>query len=130
MTISMTGMTTGSNLHGTIKPASWDFARTVQSFFGVTGEFHLQGKLRGRELVAWMQFTGYNSHSSLQAAIETLNAYMGESGTVTWAVGSDSKTFSNSVFDGFTADEDPWIDASGVFGWQCRGVLKWRQIKT
>ena len=87
MTISMTTMTTGTNLHGPIKPGGVDFARSVQSFFGVVGEYHLMGKLKGRELTAWFQLTGYTSHANIQGAIETLATWIGETGTTTWAVG-------------------------------------------
>ena len=130
MTISMTTMTTGSNLHGPMKPGTVDFARSVQSFFGVVGEYHLMGKLRGRELTAWMQLTGYASHNAIQGALETIATWIGESGTTTWVVGADSKTFANTIFEGFTAEEEPWLDGSGNFGWNCRGELRWRQIAT
>ena len=130
MTISMTTMTTGSNLHGPMKPGNVDFARSVQSFFGVIGEYHLMGKLRGRELTAWFQLTGYTSHANIHTAMETIASWIGESGNTTWVVGSDTKTFGSTIFEGFAPEEEPWLDGSGNFGWNCKGVLKWRQIAT
>jgi hypothetical protein len=130
MTIAMTTMTTGSNLHGTIQPKPWDESRSVQTWFGVTGEYHLFGRLHGRDFQAWMQFVGYTSHNLIQGAIESMNAQIGEFGTVTYTVGSDIKTFSNCIFRGFTPEEDPWLDGSAINGWNCRGLLVWRQIKT
>jgi hypothetical protein len=130
MTIAMATMTTGSNLHGTILPQPWNESRSIQTWFGLAGEYHLFGRLHGREFAAWMQFVGYTSHNLIQAAIETMNAQIGEFGTVTYTVGTDIKTFGNSIFMGFTPEEDPWLDGSGINGWNCRGKLTWRQIKT
>jgi hypothetical protein len=130
MTISMTSMTTGSNLHGTMQVGPWDYARAIQSYFGTIGEYHLLGGGRGRELSAWMQFTGYASHSGLLSALTTLQGNTGEAGTVTITIGADSGTFTNCTFDGFTPEEDPWVDASGQNGWNLRGRLKWRQRAT
>ena len=83
MTISMTTMTTGSNLHGTMQVGPWEYARATQSYFGTIGEYHLLGGARGREISAWMQFTGYTSHSALQSALQTLQSNIAETGTVT-----------------------------------------------
>ena len=127
MTISMTTLTTGSNLHGTMQVGPWEYARATQSFFGTIGEYHLLGGARGRELSAWLQFTGYGSHSLLQSAVSTLQQNIGEAGTVTMTIGANSVTFTNCTFEGFTPEEDPWLDGSGVNGWNLRGRLKWRQ---
>lgn len=130
MTISMVSLTTGSNLHGTIQQGPWEYARASQAFFGTVGEYLLLGGARGRELSAWVQFVGYTSHSNLQAAIATLQSNIGEAGTLTVTIGSNSTTFTNCVFEGMTPEEDPWLDGSGVNGWNLRGRLKWRQRAT
>ena len=129
MTITQGAWNTGSLLHGTIKPTQWDYSRTVHSFFGVTGELHLQGRLHGRELSAWLLLSGYATHMALHDAIETLNANSGTYDAVVWTVGGDSKTFTNCVFNGFEPDEEPWYDGSGVNGHIVLGHLKFRQIK-
>ena len=130
MTISMTaGFTTGTLLHGTIKASPWEYSRAVQTFFAVTGEYHLQGRSHGRNLEAWLQLSQYATHALLNTGIETINAFISDYNSLTWAVGADTKTFTNVVFDGFEPSEDPWNDGSGVNGWICQGTLKFRQIK-
>ena len=129
MSIVFGALDTGTLLHGTIKPTAWEYTRTVQSFFGVTGEYHLQGRLHGRDQTAWLMLSGYASHVLLHDAIEMMNALSGTSGSVVWTSGADIKTFDNSVFNGFELDEDPWLDASGVNSWMVQGTLKFRQIK-
>lgn len=127
MTISMATMTTGSNLHGTMQVGPWEYARATQSYFGTIGEYHLLGGARGREISAWMQFTGYTSHSALQSALQTLQSNIAETGTVTLTIGANSTTFGQCTFEGFAPEEDPWVDGSGINGWNLRGRLKWRQ---
>lgn len=129
MSIVLGAVDTLTHLHGTIKPSAWDYSRNVQSFFGVTGEFHLKGRLHGRDLSAWLLPRGYASHDLLQFGIETLNGLSGTSGTMTWTSGADIHAFTNCVFNGFEFDEDPWYDGSGVNGWQVLGTLRFRQIK-
>lgn len=129
MTITCGTFTSGSELHGSIKVTPWDFSRNVQSFFGLTGEFHLHGRLHGRDLSAWILPRGYATHALLHTAIESVNGAIGTTGTLTWSVGGDSKMFANCVFNGLDLDEDPWYDGSGVNGWQVLGQLRFRQIK-
>ena len=129
MSIVLGSLNTGAALHGSIKPSAWQFSRSTQTFFGVTGEYHLQGRLHGRDLTAWLWPSGYASHEALQTAIETFNSYIGAFGTMTCTIGT-AKTFTNCIFDGFEPDEDPWYDGSGVNGWQVKGTLKFRQIKS
>lgn len=129
MSIVLGGLDTGSALHGSIKSGVWQFSRSTQTFFGVTGEYHLQGRLHGRDLTAWCWPSGYASHELLQTAIEAINAFIGTYGTMTCTIGT-AKTFANCIFDGFEIEEDPWYDGSGVNGWQVKGTLKFRQIKT
>ena len=130
MTITLGSMSTGSALHGSIKAGAWDYARSIQTFFGLQGEYHLIGQQHGRELTAWCIPSGYAGHEELHNAIEALNAYIGIYGTLVWDVGSDEKSFTNVVFNGFEPDEDPWLDGSGINGWQVRGTLRFRQVKS
>lgn len=130
MSVSLGVTQLGGSVHGTIKPGPWEYARSVQSFFGVVGEVHLQGRLRGRDLTCWLLLENYSSHANLQAAIETINGLISTSGTVTWVFNGDSDTYADCVFNGFVPDEDPWLDASGVNDWCCKGQLTFRQIKT
>lgn len=130
MTISLGAMSSGTALHGSINATPWEYSRSVQKFFGVTGEQHLQGSLHGRDLSAWVLPYGYTTHALLQDAIEAINEYIGLSGSMTWVVNADTKTFTNCVFNGFEVSEDPWVDGAGVNGWQVRGMFKFRQIKS
>lgn len=129
MTITQGAWNTGAHLHGSMKPTQWDYSRTSHQFFGVTGELHLQGRLHGRELTAWLLFSGFADHASLQTAVDSMASLAGTHASVVWADGADSKTFTNCTFNGFEPDEEPWLDASGVNGWQVLGHLKFRQIK-
>lgn len=128
MSIVLGSVDTGAALHGSINPTPWEYARTVQTFFGVVGEYHLHGRARGRDLAAWVMPTGYASHANLQTDIDALNSLVGAFGSMTWTAGADSKTFTNCIFQGFSVDEDPWYDGSGVNGWQVRGTIRFRQI--
>lgn len=130
MTITCGTLNTGSELHGTIKPTAWSFSRSIQTYFGVTGAYRIHGRLHERELTCWLHPTGYATHALLQAAIESVNGAIGTSGTMTWTVGADSKTFTLCTFEGLELDEDPWLDGSGVNGWQAKGTLRFRQIKS
>lgn len=126
MTITFGTLNTGSLLHGSIKAGPYDYARTTQRWFGVTGELNLLGKLHSRELSCWLILGGYSSHANLHAAVVTLSDYANQSGTLD----VDGLQFLNVVFNGFTPDEDPWLDASGVNGWQVKGTLSFRQVKS
>jgi len=132
MTITLTDsddvekINTGTHLHGSIKPGPYDAARVTQRWFGAVGEVIFTGKLSGRELTCWLQLTGYASHGLLHAGIVVLNDEINTSGTLD----VDGLEFLNVVFNGFTPEEDPWLDGSGVNGWNCKGTLSFRQIKS
>lgn len=128
MSITFGALSTGSHLHGSINAGPWEYAKSVQSFFGVTGEIHLNGGLRGRELTCWLLLSGYSTHALLHAGILTLQGYTSQAGSVVWTVGADTITYANCVFEGFTPEEPPWLDGSGVNGWTVLGNLKFRQI--
>lgn len=130
MSITLGSLDTGSALHGAIRPSVWNQSRSVQQFFGLQGEYYLLGEKHGRDLSTWCIPSGYASHEALHDAIETINDLIGVNGTMTWTSGSDIKTFANTIFDGFETEEEPWLDGSGVNGWQVRGILKFRQVKS
>jgi len=132
MTITLTDkddvevINTGSHLHGSVKPGPYDYARTTQRWFGTTGEMTFTGGMSGRELTCWLWLTGYASHGLLHAGIVTLSDATNKSGTLDVS----GLEFLNVIFDGFTPDEDPWLDGSGVNGWQIKGMLKFRQVRS
>jgi len=125
----MGSLSTGGALHGSIKAGQWDRSESVQTFFAVVGEYRLQGRQHGRDLTTWCETFGYANRALLQDAVDAINAYQGDSGSVVCTIGGVDTTFLNCVFQGFETDEEPWLDGSGVNGWVVRGTLKWRQIK-
>lgn len=124
----MGSLDTGSALHGSMKAGQWDRSFGVQRFFGVPGEYHLQGRPHGRDLSTWCHPSGYSTRSDIQDAIDLINTFQGDSGTVTLTIDGNTTTFENCIFQGFEPDEEPWLDGSGTNGWQVRGTLRWRQI--
>ena len=128
MTITMASLSTGSALHGSLKAGQWERSVAVQRFFGLFGEYHLQGRPHGRDLTTWCQPYGYANRSDLQDAIDLINTHQGDSGSVFVEIGNDQTAYDNCVFEGFEIDEEPWLDGSGINGWQVMGTLRWRQI--
>lgn len=128
MTITMGTLSTGGALHGSMKTGEWERSVGIQRFFGVFGEYHLQGRPHGRDLQTWCNPYGYLTRSALQADIDGINTYQGDSGTVSLIIGGNTTTFANCIFQGFKLDEEPWLDGSGANGWQVMGTLRWRQI--
>lgn len=128
MTITLGAINTGTHLHGSIKSEVWDVDRQRESFFGVEGEFYLLGAGKGRELSTWLLLYGFSTHALCHTGIDALNALINVNGTMTWTVGADVKTFTNTIFTGFVPDEDPWLDGSGINGWQVKGTMKFRQV--
>ena len=127
MTITIGAVNTGTHLHGTIQAQPPAFDQVVQSFFGVDGEFHLIGKLHGRDLTCWLLLYGFSTHALVQTGVTLLNALILENGTLSHTIDTNTTTYDDTVFLGFTPDEDPWLDGSGVNGWQVRGTMKFRQ---
>ena len=127
MTITIGAVNTGTHLHGTIQAQPPAFDSVVQSFFGVYGEFHLLGKTHGRDLTCWLLLYGFGTHALVQTGVTLLNALILENGTLTHTINGNATTYDDTVFLGFTPDEDPWLDGSGVNGWQVRGTMKFRQ---
>ena len=128
MTIVLGSLSSGAALHGTINATPWDYSRTTQKWFGVIGEYTLIGSAHGRELSAWCQPSGYASEAALQIAVQAINDFVNTNGTMTCTIGGVTKTYPNTIFNGFEMDEDPWIDASGINGWIVLGKLKFRQV--
>jgi hypothetical protein len=130
MTITLGSVDTGTHLHGSIKADPYNFDSVVQPFFGVQGEYHLLGKLHGRELSCWLLLYGFADHNAVQAGVTALNDLILENGQLRVTVGSNVTTGENVVFHGFVPEEDPWLDGSGVNGWQVLGTMKFRQVKS
>ena len=128
MSIVLGSVNTGTARHGTIRSTPYNQSRAVQTFFGLVGELHLNGRAHGRDLSAWVLFYGYATDALLQTDIAVMNALIGTSGTMTWTFGALTTTYQNCDFDGFDLEEDPWLDGSGVNGWQVMGRIKFRQI--
>ena len=128
---SVTKINTGTHPHGSVKVGRWDQARVTQRWFGTVGEVTFVGGKSVRELTCWMILTGYASHVALLTGMEVLNEEIGTSGTLTVTISGESDTtFSNVIFNGFEPEEDPWKDGSGVNGWQVKGTLNFRQVKS
>lgn len=123
MTITLGDIDTGTHPHGSIKAGPYDYARATQRWFGVSGEYTMTGQLSGRDLSCWLLLTGYNSHGELHAGLANLQGLANTSGTLD----VDGLEFLNVIFNGFELEEDPWLDGSGVNGWQVKGTMKFRQ---
>lgn len=130
MTISINGTEfTSTSLHGVPTVPPWEFADKTQQFFGVVGEYHLTGKASGRWITIPFELTGLASHYLLQQEVATLASLIGTNGDLIIDLGGgDSTTYTQCRFDGWSPDEPPWKDGSGVNDWQQRGVLKFRQV--
>jgi len=129
MSLSFAGLSFGSHPHGPITAGPWDVQKVRQQWFGVTGEAHLVGRATGRQLSTWLHLTGYASHSALATGIAALSDYLGVNGTLTITIGADTGTYTNVTFESFSEQEAPFLDGSGVNGWQTRLQLIFRQIK-
>lgn len=128
MTISIGSTSFGANIHGTPSVPPWEYDRTLQSFFGITGELMMLGAAKGRQITIMLQLTGYSSHYLLQTAVAEMAALLGAFGTLEVDLGGgDVSTFPLCTFEGFFPEEDPWRDGSGANGWQQRGQLRFRQ---
>lgn len=123
MTITLGTIDTGTHPHGSIKAGPYDYARATQKWFGTNGEYTMTGGISGRELSCWLLLTGYNSHGDLHAGLANLQGLANTSGTLD----VDGLEFLNVIFNGFELEEDPWLDGSGVHGWQVKGMMKFRQ---
>ncbi len=128
MSLVLGSFNTASMLHGSIHATPYEMSRSVSTFFGVTGEYHLLGKLKGRTLTAMLHPSGYASQDALQVDIASMNELIGETGSLVSTVGADVVTYLNCIFEGFEMDEDPWKDGSGTNGWQVSGKVRFRQI--
>jgi len=126
--IELGSFNTGNNLHGTIQPSQWDYDRHVQSWFGAVGEVHLLGQLHGRDLSTWLWLTGYSTQTAIQLDLKYLHDSVGTSGTLYWSSLTETVWWENVILIGFDAEEQPWLDGSGVNGWQCKGTIRFRQV--
>ena len=127
MTIILGAVNTGTNLHGSINAGPYVYDQKVQHFFGVEGEYHLLGKLHGRDLSCWLMLYGFATHKLVQAGVAALNNLILENGTLKVTIATSTFEFNDTVFLGFTPEEDPWYDGAGVNGWHVKGTMKFRQ---
>jgi hypothetical protein len=127
MAITHAGTSFGSHIHGTPRVEPWEFDETRQHFFGLIGEYKILGKVKGREIAIPFHLTGYATHLLLQTGIQEFAILQGTTGTLSVEIGSSTSTYDDTTFYGFFPIEDPWLDGSGVNGWQQRGNLKFRQ---
>lgn len=130
MTITFGTLDTGSHPHGAITAGPWDVAIARQRWWGVVGEYHLTGGLSSRTLTTWITLIGYASHSALQAGIDTLMNYLTENGSLVVVINANTTTYTNCTFEACTPQDSPFLDGSGVHGWQQTFQLQWRQIKS
>ncbi len=123
MTITLGAINTGTHPHGSIVASAYDAARVTQRWFGVNGEMTLTGGISGRNLSCWLLLTGYASHGLLHAGLANLQGLANTSGTLD----VNGLEFLNCIFLGFEPEEEPWLDGSGVNGWQVKGTMRFRQ---
>ena len=129
MTITIGTFNFGTHLHGTPVVPPWEFSVGTQRFAGVIGEQLLFGSLHGRIVEIDFELYGFATQQLLQVAVALMAAAIGTSGTLTVTLsGSDITTLTLCVFYGFQPAEAPWLDGSGVNGWQQRGTLIFRQV--
>lgn len=127
MAITHAGVSFGSHIHGTPRVEPWEFDETRQHFYGLVGEYKILGKVKGREINISFHLTGYADHYSLQTGVADLASLQGLTGTLSIQIASSTVEYADTTFYGFSPIEDPWLDGSGVNGWQQRGNLKFRQ---
>lgn len=130
MSITFGTLTTGTHPHGSITAGPWEGQVVRQRWWGVVGEAHLTGGLTSRTLTTWLTLIGYASHSALQAGIDTLMNYLTENGSVVVVISGNTTTYTNCTFETCTPQDQPFLDGSGVNGWQQTFQLQWRQIKS
>lgn len=124
-------LNTGTNLHGSVNVSRWEQARVTQRWFGTIGELTFVGGKSGRDLSCWMIVRGYASQLLLLTAVDVINEEIGGFGTLTITISGEADTvFTNVLFNGFEPQEEPWRDGSGVNGWQVKGNLSFRQVKS
>ena len=118
----------GLTVHGIPQPGQWDAALSRHSWFGVVGELTLVGKNHGRTLELQAHLTGFASMSAILTQLNTLQTYRGNFGDLVVDIGGgDSTTYTKCTLESVEPTEVPWLDASGVNGWNCSIKLMWRQ---
>lgn len=131
MSITLNSYTFESpGIHGTPIVKPWEVGKVVQRFFGVTGEQQLTGARHAKEITITVHYYGYATLVLINADIATISGYQETlTGTLTIDLGGgDSSSYTNCIFQGYEPDEQPWLDGSGVNGWQQRGTLRFKQV--
>lgn len=118
-------------IHGIPQVGPWEVGKAIKRFFGVAGEYQLTGSAHSRSIVIPVHYTGLASLQALLADVTAVSEYQETIGTFTVDLGGgDSSSFDLCKFLGLELDEDPWKDGSGVNGWQVRGKLSFRQVRS
>lgn len=116
-------------MHGSMRVGPWERSVSSQRFFGLVGEYRIQGGFHARELSTWVHPQGYATRSDLEAGMDSVNYYIGLTGTMSITIDGNTTSFLNCEFEGVEMEEEPWLDGSGVNGWQVRCQMKFRQIQ-
>lgn len=124
MTVTFAGVDMNITIHKSPVVGQWDAAVSRFSFFGVRGELTHTSPPTGRMIMLDAHLTGFASEFALLTAMNNLQLLRGNPiGTLV----INSTSFDYTTFESVEATEAPWLDASGVNGWQCDIKLTWRQ---
>ena len=128
MSVTHASVDYGIPIHGTPQIEQWDAPLVVHRWFNVVGEATFAGRNHGRRIKLPCHLSGYASLTAILTGINNIQNVRGLAGELTIDLGGgDAPTFSNCVFESLELSEEPWLDASGVNGWQCDATLTWRQ---
>ncbi len=115
-------------IHGTPEETQWERPIYVRTHPGVQGEAGFIGKRTGRFVILDASLTGFNSCAALLFRLGSMQKQRGRYGELTITVpDSDVSTYPKALLLEVNPVEKPWLDASGVNGWQCDIQMKWRE---
>ena len=128
MSVTHAGTSLGLTLHGTPQPGQWQSPLVRQTWFGVRGEATLIGAQHGRQIKLMAHLSGYATLNAVLTKINALQALRGSFGSLVIDLGGgDITTYTLTLLETVKSTETPWLDGSGVNGWQCDIELIWRQ---
>ncbi len=128
MSVTFANSNLGLTIYDPPQPGQWDTPLARKSWFGVGGEATLVGKAKGRPVTMTAHLRGYASLNAVETAINSLQNLRGTFGSLVVDLGGgDATTYTLCTFESCTPTEMPWLDGSGVNGWQCGIRLEWRQ---
>lgn len=123
MTVTFAGVDMNMTIHKSPIVGQWDSPVSRFSFFGVRGELTHTAPASGRMITLDAHLTGFASEFALLTAINNLQLLRGTMATLV----INSTSFEYTTFETVEATEAPWLDGSGVNGWQCDIRCTWRQ---